>query len=84
MLIRPGKGAWAVRTSDGGALEPRAGTDEATADGSVEIDLATFVALGQSGTPPTALASGDVLVIADPRDLSIGAFELGPEGWVTR
>lgn len=84
MLVRPGKGAWAVRTADGGILEPRAAETEEETDGDIEIALDTFVPLGRSEAAPTEVVAGDVLIVVDPQDLSIAAFELGAEGWVAR
>lgn len=86
VLVRPGSdpgsGAWGLRGGDGGGLDESGVPGEQ--DGRIVAPLSVLWPIGTSGEPPSTLASGDLLVVLDPHDLAVGAFELGVEGWVAR
>lgn len=71
LLVRPGVGAWTVSAADGGPADA-----DGANDGLLEVPLDRLEPLVGAAPPPSALASGDVVVTIDPVDRGYYAIRL--------
>lgn len=72
LLVRPGQGAWSLRSADGG----RADTDGVT-DQRFELDIESLEPMPGYGPPPKHFEKGDVIVILDPHSRAVFATTVG-------
>ena len=72
LLVRPGRGAWALSVGDGGASDA-----DRKEDGSIEADLAAMRPIEATEAAPAQLENGDVIVVVDPRLMQFYATTFG-------
>jgi hypothetical protein len=80
MLVRPGVGAWSLRAHDAGPSDHDGADDDRTTTRLDDLEpLGPGGATPTPAAPPDRFAAGDVVVVINPRDLTIYATRLlGP------
>lgn len=66
LLVRPGRGAWTLRSGDGWASD-----DDRTSNGTLTVKFDHFVPLTAElrGTTPSKVNQGDVIIAIDPHEV---------------
>ena len=73
LLVRPRVGAWVSFAGDGTDSDGDRARDQV-----VTVAFKAMNPLGTSGTAPSGLRQGDILVILDPRSMEIASVEFDP------
>lgn len=72
LIVRPGKGAWRARATEGGD-----GDGDFMSDGNIVIGTGSFEALIEGESAPSHLTAGDVVLVIDGDQMRAGSVTLG-------